>query len=340
MSGMGHTPGMAGGGSRMGRFSSLTKLRYEDIPDRAFLKALYLQSIVIARPVSISEKSRLPKKGVDVLIYSPFEGYSTYLDRNTVLNNFTYLDGSPIKLSAWKSKNKYQIKTPINKVYAAMMVPKGVSLTYQGKEIIKSEVKHSSYIICPYNEGGQVSRDEFRVISSTMFKRMFIMMPDEVIYMAKRGELKSQGGSRRIRNGSRITKPEIRQPLRSSAQMGVKEAPGPVRANAVEQKPRTAVRLNTGVGQIADEGGYVYRAVGRIVDYNSNLQFFVIEAIKSPGRRANIPKAKMVELCRKKQVENIMLYTATSNVNGVPKTNVTLRGNGIKISDLPIMGQV
>ena len=56
----------ASGAHGIGKFSSTTQLRYEDIPDRAFLKALYSVSILVASPESLGEKTQIKKNGADI----------------------------------------------------------------------------------------------------------------------------------------------------------------------------------------------------------------------------------------------------------------------------------
>lgn len=335
-----NVPGATGvsklpGASGIGKFSSTNQLRYEDIPDRAFLKALYSVSILVASPVSLGEKAQLKQKGADIKVYAPFEGYTTFLDRKTITSNFTYLDGVSIKLSAWKSKNKYQIKRKVNEVYAVILIPKGVRVTYQGREIIQATAKYASYIICPFTEGEQINRGEFRILSSSLFKRMFVILPDEVIYMAKRGELKSQTVKKVRSTPSRSDvkqRPMKLQPMRDDSRNSGTKAADRTHEVRRQQKTETVPIAANGSGT-----QYKYKAVGRVLNASGSLDKFVIESLVSPGSKTVITKAQMVELCKKKAVSNIMLYTATSAAEGVARSHVTLRGNGIKISDLPVL---
>ena len=298
----------------------MRNIKYKQIPDRAFIPVVQMIEIYRATPLTREEKQRIERGGPDIKLVEP-SGLIKLESRKDVLANYTYLDDTPIKIGGWTHENKYTIKKRSGRQGFAMMIPTSLSV-----DDIERANKRGSYIICDIGEDGYIDRDTARVIGNSIFKKMYTIPYNEEIYRIIRGEGRSSK-----RQVNKIERP-IDFGLNNGGFMSLAseinnhteaERPKEVKGLGEElaerqSEPQRAVEQKREPSKI--------RAINRIMRGEVLVGFIVQNEI---GQTKQVDRVEMMRLCQNRAITNISLARH-------PQTGTNyLRGNGIKIGDLP-----
>lgn len=302
----------------------MRNIKYNQIPDRAFIPVVQMIEIYKATPLTREEKQRIERGGPDIKLVEP-SGLIKLASRKDVLANYTYLDDSPIKIGGWTHENKYTIKKRSGRQGFAMMIPTSLIVTD-----IERANKRGSYIVCDIGEDGYIDRETARVIGNNIFKKMYTIPYNEEIYRIIRGEGKRP----------KAQKIEIERPVDfginnegfnalASEINNHTDAERPKDVNGLreerEAEPQRAAEESGGTKARRTEPTKI-RAINRIM-VGETLVGFIVQNERGQTRQVNT--VEMMGLCKNKAVTNISLARH-------PQTEKAyLRGNGIKIGDLP-----
>lgn len=275
-------------------------LTIDKIGNRAMIPVLRRREILKARVLTANEKKGLPKGSPDILALSPL-GQRGVLDRNDVMKNYRYLKGTRIYLSGWRSGREYIIMRMDKTPAAAIMVPPGHVI-----KVNNTIAKSGSYIVCLLDSSGSIDRATASVISKKMFRKMFTIPPNDIINKHKNKSKKA------VNDKPAIPKEQLEQRRKEKI-----TKIGNARPLNVNQKIR----------DIQNTGDKKFKAIGKLMSRDDKMIGFVVQDDKDIMHK--ISKKEMLLLCQKKLVENVV--AATREADGA----VYLRGNGIKIGELP-----
>lgn len=277
-------------------------VRFADIPDKAFVKVHKKREIVRVRLLTPKEKHSMPRGSFDVLMQSA-TGDKKLVDRNVVLSAYRYPNGKSIDMHDWSNKKSYVLMRNTNQPALGMLIPSDMIVDLNGRTTNQNS---KTYIVGEIDSTGNINRSTVRVISGELFRKMFTVDPSDII-------------------------DKYRQ-VKKSASVGV--------TVAAEKSDRSAVRCTTGnaVGNQATQvnkqpvaaepsKSITYNAIARLLNSDNQLVGFKIQG--NHGSISLVTMKDMLRLCQSNYVSNVMIV---NDDKGNPRY---LRGNGIKISDLP-----
>lgn len=165
--------------------------------------------------------------------------------------------------------------------------------------INNSNLGNDSYIIFNTNKNGEIDRESFGVLPRSLFRKMFTIN-QEALDVFKSGK-----------------------PLSKSVHTIQKD-----RTSDINKQITMNNRGKTEVARVKKtQPKYDYRAIGRLIGAQENQVGFVLEDRR--GNRRDAPNGVVFNMCKQKKISNVTLARSE-------KGNWYLRGNGIKIGDLPI----
>ena len=300
-------------------YSDKIPLTFSRIPNRMFIPAVRVRDIVKARPLTQEEKSNIKRGSPDILI-EPLIGESYLLYRNDVVGNFRYTNGSKIKTSGWESTKQYIIYRNDNTNVMVMQVPLNHTVEVNGKVANAKSRSSGEYIVCTLDESGEISRESAKIVTSAVFRKMCYIPRNDVITRHRGSKNKLfnffdtvRGAFTTVDRSNNFIRPMNRVKLPNS--------------NNTIPKPNLAQvnRVNT-IGQI-DKSQSKYTIIGQIHDNYGKRVGFVIQSYS--GETKDIPKNVAIKLAQSKKLANAELVV---NAGVEPY----LRGNGIKLDELPI----
>lgn len=304
-------------------------LVFDNIPDKAFIPVLIKRDIVKARILTHSEKMGMPGGSSDVQIESIL-GYKRLVSRKEILRDYRYLNGKKVKLAGWRNGKAYTVMSAVNTRAVAMMLPVNCVMSVGNKRVNNSKSKYGDYVICVANAEGNIDRSTASVVSRNTFRKMFSVLPNEVIEKNK-GSKNSLLGRGRVESAeyeevSMIDEFKSPSKLESKNNItvnktneGVTEAPiGAVdlSRNNIDNKPIVSPTMS----------GTKLTTIGKLLNSENKIVGFIVKDNK--GMTRQVSKKDMIELCSRKLVDNIIIATRE------PDGAKYLRGNGIKIDSL------
>lgn len=304
--------------------SAVRKVTLSSLPDDLFMPVIKKVDIVSARILSRQEREQLnvQRGGADVLIETP-SGRSMLITRNQLIENYRLLNGGKIKLSSWKNGVNYLIMKPANSNAFALMVPRKYAIVLDNN-VSNSVGMPGVYVVCDSSEDGSIDKSSAHVVDRILFRKMYNMPQNDIIArFSHRGQLKK---------GNNIVR-DINVNVRPSNVDGnnVNMHLSNIDSNNVKGEKSVAVKegLNFSNNRvIKEEGdGRYFTAIGKLVNNDGKIVGFVVRDKK--GNTRNVTKVEMLRLCENRLVDNIVaVYKEGTNTR-------YLRGNGIKIEDLP-----
>lgn len=272
------------------------KLEFDRIPNKALMPVIRKRDIMKARILARKEKERLQPGSPDVLLVSPL-GYRQMLSRREFIREYKHINGRRIQLAGWKGGREYFVMKDDNTPAVALFIPRNCNLSVRGKK-----VTGGSYVVCFRGEQGGIDRNRPYFISRALFRKMFTVLPNEII------ERNKGKGAKDFRASRAKTKGRQAEPV----------ARPKVLRNTESRQP--VISRNT------KEVDNRFEAIGRIVNSQDKIIGFLIRDPNGMSRQ--VTKREMVALCERELVKNIIV--ATREADGVKY----LRGNGIRIGEL------
>ena len=282
-----------------------SNISLDKIPDMAFINVVRKRDIQKARILSVKERKALKNGAFDVHLESPL-GEKKTISRLELMMRYVYLSGKRIKISGWKANRTYIVMREDNTEALAIKIPTQYRVQV-GNKTTNMNSKSQDYIICLKGDSNEIARETACIVSRELFRKMFtIREADFKDFCSHRGAVRKKS--------TKATNKIDRQPKIS--QGNVANA-----SNLVIQNHKTDVQKHK------DIQNNTYTAVGRLVNNQDKVVGFIVK--DSKGMTRQVSKQEITVLCSKKLVTNIML--ATKDGTGTK----FLRGNGIKINELP-----
>lgn len=301
-------------------------LVFDDVPDKAFIPVVRKRDILKARILTASDKAKLTKGSSDVHVESPL-GHERLMSRNEIINKYNYLNGHKIKMAGWKTGKEYIIMCNDNTNAAAMMIPINCAMSLGGKMVNVKNKEYGEYVVCMQDSNGKIDRSTASVISRSMFRKMFSILPNNVIEkhagsgnraFNRKNDIKNtvkevskQPELSKVNTGNRIV------PVNNTERRGLSDS---IKGNIDKSKPVSNVSSKEAPSNSK------FNAVGKLLNENNKIVGFVIK--DNNGMTKQVSKKEMLALCTQKLVGNIVI--ATKEDSGAKY----LRGNGIKIESL------
>lgn len=319
-------------------------LSMNDIVNKGMIKAVRKRDIIKARVLSLKEKRELENGAPDIEAITP-SGQKLMITRKRLISDYTYLSGRKISLAGWKSNKYYTVMRFDNTNCLVMMVPSNCTTELNGVKANKSGRKMPDYIVALEDASGGIDSSSLGIIPSAMFHKMFYIPQQEIIIKHRNSGHKLFGTTKSSKeNRARTVTPDSslstmrRQPknilnnegrnqvIKNNMQENINREAAIQRMQAERAARIKEQQYQQRVAQ-QEQPKYKYRAVARLVDISGNLKGLRIQSIS--GEMKELTLRQVAELCRKKQVMNVML-------SHNPATGKSfLRGNGIRIEDLP-----
>lgn len=303
------------------------EIEFNSIPDNVMIPVLRKRDIVKASILKASDKAKLPNGSADVRLVFPV-GNSRLATRNEILTRYNYLNGRKIKLGGWKSSKEYTIMRNDNTPAVAMMLPSNYTVIIGGRKVVG---RSRDYLVCLVGSDGKVDRTTVSIVNGVMFRKMFNILPNEVINKYKGKGSRGKKASERIPVESKLrdTKlPNLGITGDTMLDTGA-EAIGnglkgiDLKSNLNIDNKISNVSSNKAIDSVKSNK---YSAVGRLINQDGKLVGFVVK--NSAGMTKQISKRDMLVLCSSKSVDNMVLATREGS------NTKYLRGNGIKIDSL------
>lgn len=318
------------------------EVNYIDIPDSLFIEAHKVRDIVKARPLNKREKEQAGRGTPDIRI-DPIIGTSYLITREMLVNNFRYTNGKKIKTSGWSSDKQYVVYRNNQEVVRVMQVPLSNTVKINGTMANEKNRRLGDYIVCPINSDGTPNRNEASIVSAAIFKKMCYIPEQDVIvnHRGSHNRLFNLGAAiqnRLNRQSSKVTNnfDNIMQRPNSNT-INNKIAMGGgfsgVNRNMASQNSVTP-RVNNAETKTElppaynNRNNYQYQIISQIHNNFGKRIGFVIQAIN--GETKEISKDTAIKLALGKKLANVEVVTTSSGEK-------FLRGNSIKLDDLPII---
>ena len=278
------------------------EIRVEDIPIRVFVDAEMKREVLEAEMISRNTRRKMKIAGGDVKVTSPL-GHNRVMHREEVRDNYRYTNGNVINISSWLPKSKYVVFRETSTYYKAMRVPKGMAVQIGDSLITHNMYEDGTYIIFEVDSEGRMVKQSLSVISSEVFKRMFIILPNKTIS-------KHSGKVRTVRTRIRDKIDEF-------------EGIGEIEQDTDVEHTRS--RVNEYREEVSNEKRF--KALAKYVSYSGSIVGFLLADTFKGDREIHVSKPTIVRMCSNKLVSNISLAVKENGKH-------YLRGNGIKISEL------
>jgi len=315
------------------------RISLDEIGDQAFIKVI--KSVNLVR-IYVCDRSERREHGM--YRGSEFCGGEVSVNSETIEKEYVFCDGKRVKklyLKGGKSYDAIKISDRAEKIYGAMLVPDNCEV-FVGNRIIGA----NNYIVIGINDMGDIDRSKVFIVSKQTFRKVFRVPMQKIIfkYIGKPKNTSIGKGSEH-KELSDINKNVDARKIKLSGAVKYRDKQdhgnamgNDIRIGTVENESRKIKNRENRDRVIEhnheyktnENNNYKYRATARVVDFNGNLYAFEIVDIKN-GNRNIVNMNKMRELCDSKAVENIMCVSS--------KGKKFLKGNGIKMSDLPEIEQ-
>lgn len=328
---------------RQGRNGQVTMM-LDELPEIGFIDAIKTKNICKAEILKRQARAGLTPGSPDVKITSA-SGETLYISRRELKNNFLLSNGSKIRVAFLNAGKDYTVYSICNEQYKVIKLPDNCTGNFQGKR-----VRPGSYMICKVTEDGSINMSSAGIVSPKLFKKMFVIPPQDVIKRHlgsgnKEFTLLRNGNEAHDLNGGYRPKPNAPidsanstfKPIVDTSQLGIKPS-------SINIQTASESLINNRQSLHADstarnddnkqsdnndtQSKYKYTAINRVVDMNHKMQGFTLKEIQS-GRIKQITTQQMVQVCSKKLVDNIILAKREST------GTIYLKGNGIIINNLP-----
>lgn len=316
----------------------------DNLPEIGFIDAIRTKNICKAEILKRQSKTGLKPGSPDVKITSA-SGETLYISRKELKNNFVLSNGNKIRVAFLNAGNEYTVYSICNEQYKVIKLPDNCTGSFQGKK-----VRTSSYMICKVTEDGSIDTSSAGIVSPRLFRKMFIIPPQDVIkrhigsgnkeftLLRNRDNVPELINRYRPKQNAQIDNSDSAfKPIVDTSQLGL----NPSNINIpTESESITNNRQNLAMNSTARtndnkqsdnhdaQSKYKYTAINRVVDMSHKTQGFTLKEIQS-GRIKQITTQQMVQVCSKKLVDNIILAKREST------GTIYLKGNGIVINNLP-----
>lgn len=328
---------------RQGRNGQVTMM-LDELPEVGFIDAIKTKNICKAEILKRRDRAGLTPGSPDVKLTSA-SGETLYISRRELKNNFLLSNGSKIRVAFLNAGKDYTVYSRCNEQYKVIKLPDNCTGNFQGKK-----VRPGSYMICKVTEDGSINMSSAGIVSPKLFKKMFVIPPQDVINRHlgsgnKEFTLLRNGNEAHDLNGGYRPKPNAPidsanstfKPIVDTSQLGIK--PSSINIQTASESitnNRQSLHVDSTARNDANkqkddndaQSKYKYTAINRVVDMNHKMQGFTLKEIQS-GRIKQITTQQMVQVCSKKLVDNIILAKREST------GTIYLKGNGIIINNLP-----
>lgn len=299
--------------------NGLAAVNFDSYTGNKFVIATKVKDIAKIRILKREELANLGQGHPDVMLYHA-TGEVNYISRAELVKNYRYLSGKPIKMQYLKCNKPYSVEGRCQQEYAVIPLTKFMTGFVKGKQ-----VKQPFVIVAPLTQDGQFDCSNVNAINLKTFRKMFVIHPQDVITRNK-GRMVADNllkrGQKKVRSfehgDSGITN-DI-NPLGNGSGVAFNNKRPVVNLN--QKQPMQGNMNNKPI----QESRYKYRVIGRVVDEHRHLLGYLVEDLN--GTRRTLVEAKLIELCDKHSVANVISVT---NDRGAKY----LRGNGIRLEALP-----
>lgn len=285
------------------------EIRYDTIPDRAFLRVIMVRDVRRARVLAQAEAAAKGLLDRDIALESPL-GFIEYVSRVELLQRYRYPNGRKIHLIRWRRGHKYIIAASSNVLMYSIYVPERfrVRISKPKQDMVVNDNGKSHYIVCMADASGNIDRGHVFVISSSLFKKMFR-------YYSSADVMEF------IKNHGRVEDEQI--DFGDTTKQYIKSTAGSKAAQYGNNSSTEAKSINT-IEQSKEPVKIKYTAVGKVVDNGKVVGFALKDTY---GTVYIMDKLQTMELCRNKMVDNLGIR----ELNG----KWYIYGIGIRIEQLP-----
>lgn len=270
-------------------------------------------------------------------------GEVEYITRNELVSKYKMLSGKHILMFKLKDEKSFYVKRNCNEEYRAMLLPPGFVNTFNGKVI-----NGKAYVVAPLknidstsdsnSEENEIDISKATIMSSELFKKSFVIPDNELIQSSRqkairynnRFSLKSFINNKiKNKNIQKTVKSNLvkdnrnEKEIRKSLQEVIKQE------NREKEQDRIRQINNININQNINntESKYEFKAEARLFNANNTLIGFML--VDKKGNKMAKDLSTVSKLASMHLISNISL------VNSDNKT--FLRGNGIRIEELPIL---
>lgn len=288
------------------------------ISSRSFISVTRKRDIQKARIMSVRDRNGLANGASDVHLESPL-GEKKTISRKELMQNYVYLSGRKIRISGWKANRDYYVVREDNTRALAVQIPRNYRIRVN--ERVTNSSKGRDYIVCLLGADNTIDRSTASIVSRDLFRKMFTIQRDDFTRFCNDRGYRVR--SKREDNEHVLPKKaSYNNTIKTTGE--VRKIP-PVETRVVQANTQRMNRVQNSTK--AQSMSTAYEAVGRLINSEGKILGFVIK--DGRGMTKQVSKQEMTVLCNKKLVSNLSL--ATREGTGTKY----LRGNGIKISDLP-----
>lgn len=283
--------------------------------------------IPVYQNIEILEASLMPRENLkdydeQILVKDAF-GRKYIKNKLDIVNNYRYMNGRRINLLGWRQNSKYLIQRRVNVKAKAVKIPSQYNVKLPNR-LVNNGNKNGNYIVVyPDNE------NEVLIISSKLFNKIFSISLDDIQNF--RTQIKKVKVRNSDNNGDitgkvydRIFNTSLEDMQNQSKRVKVERG--------IKGSNNTAININgktdTDIeNKVEYSGNFKYTAIGVLVNKKEQIVGFILR--NKNGDTFSVNKRQLMAACHNHLVSNIMLSNTSSN------GKYYLRGNGIRISDLP-----
>lgn len=300
---------------------------------KMFIPAVMKKEIIKFRVMGRKDIRKHKVKNGKTIVVQSILGQKGVIQKDELTKNYRYLNGNSIELNKLSNKKGYWAVRNQEVDAGVVLVPKGKAIQLPDNRVIKS----GNYIVFLNNK--------IYPLKMNLFHKCFIIPRSPAIQyvLDKHAEAhKRKLLTAKTTKSNQIEKPrkqlsrveKMKNIMESVSNSGKPRSTGNIRnverdgykaepsrnIKASVERPRIERPKSTGSNQTAK-----YVAIGRVVENGKTVGF----VISNGSKNKRISKQEMMKLCLDGKITNIEVV---KQGDGKPPF---LRGNGIKIQDLP-----
>lgn len=286
--------------------------------------------IPVYQNIEILEASLMPRENLkdydeQILVKDAF-GRKYIKNKLDIVNNYRYMNGRKINLLGWKQDSKYLIQRRVNVKAKAVKIPSQYNVKLHNR-LVNNGNKNGNYIVVyPDNE------NDVLIISSKLFNKIFSVSLDDIQNFRtqiKKVKVRNSGNNGDITGKvyDRIFNVPSGDIQNQSKKVKVEREIKGSNNTAININERTVTDIDKNVSKVEYSGNFKYTAIGVLVNKKEQIVGFMLK--NKNGDTFSVNKKQLMTACHNHLVSNIMLSNTSSN------GKYYLRGNGIRISDLP-----
>lgn len=304
-----------------GLYNMKMTLSLKDITEKRMIKALRVREVGLAKILSRAEKANRAPGSPDVYI-DPFVGKPYFIDRQTFVDNFTYLNGNRINIMGWKHGNKYYVMRPTKSLAYIVQIPKYVQFNLNGMMANSRGANKPEFLVILADNSGNLDYESSSLITPALFKKMFTVPMCDVI---ARNSGKTGYAKKQNRSTARVNNSKSNINLsKDDANRGVQNRVNIIKAPNSTMNNTSSYRVNNSESNSSCR----YMVIAQIHNnIGQRIGYLIVD--RATNRRIKVSKQNMETMCKQRLVGNAKFVVR----NGIG----FIQGVGIQVDSLPIV---